>query len=91
MKQEFEPVIGLEIHVQLATKSKMFCACPSGAKADMRPNTALCPLCSGQPGVLPVINKEAVLLALKAGLGINAKINKTSVFCAQKLFLSRFA
>lgn len=86
MKQEFEPVIGLEIHVQLATKSKMFCACPSGAKADMRPNTALCPLCSGQPGVLPVINKEAVLLALKAGLGINAKINKTSVFARKNYF-----
>ena len=86
MKHEFEPVIGLEIHIQLNTKSKMFCSCPSGAKADMAPNTALCPLCSGQPGVLPVINKEAVLIALKAGMGINAKINEVSVFARKNYF-----
>ena len=86
MKHEFEPVIGLEIHIQLNTKSKMFCSCPSGAKADMSPNTALCPLCSGQPGVLPVINKQAVLIALKAGMGINAKINEVSVFARKNYF-----
>lgn len=86
MKHEFEPVIGLEIHVQLATESKMFCSCPSGAKSDMAPNTALCPLCSGQPGVLPVINKQAVKLALRAALGINAKINEVSVFARKNYF-----
>ncbi len=86
MKHEFEPVIGLEIHVQLNTKSKMFCSCPSGAKADMAPNTAVCPLCSGQPGVLPVINKEAVMIALRAGFGINAEINEISVLARKNYF-----
>jgi aspartyl-tRNA(Asn)/glutamyl-tRNA(Gln) amidotransferase subunit B len=86
MAKEFESVIGLEIHVQLNTESKMFCSCPSGAKTELPPNTALCSLCSGQPGVLPVINKEAVRLAVKAGLGLNADINKTSVFARKNYF-----
>ena len=83
---ELEAVIGLEIHLQLNTKSKMFCACPSGAKADMPPNTALCPVCSAHPGALPVINAEAVALAVKAGLGLNARINKESVFARKNYF-----
>jgi aspartyl-tRNA(Asn)/glutamyl-tRNA(Gln) amidotransferase subunit B len=83
---EFESVIGLEIHVQLNTKSKMFCACPSGAKTGSAPNTALCPLCGGQPGTLPVINGEAVALAVKAGLCLNARINETSVFARKNYF-----
>lgn len=83
---EFESVIGLEIHVQLNTESKMFCSCPSGAKADLPPNTAVCPLCSGQPGVLPVLNKQAVKLAVKAGLGLNAEINQMSVFARKNYF-----
>ena len=86
MKMEFESVIGLEIHVQLNTESKMFCSCPSGAKADLPPNTAVCPLCSGQPGVLPVLNKQAVKLAVKAGLGLNAQINQMSVFARKNYF-----
>lgn len=86
MKMEFESVIGLEIHVQLNTESKMFCSCPSGAKADLPPNTAVCPLCSGQPGVLPVLNKQAVKLAVKAGLGLNAEINQMSVFARKNYF-----
>ena len=83
---ELEAVIGLEIHLQLNTKSKMFCACPSGAKADMAPNTALCPVCSAHPGALPVINAQAVALAVKAGLGLNARINKESVFARKNYF-----
>ena len=83
---EFESVIGLEIHVQLNTESKMFCSCPSGAKADLPPNTAVCPLCSGQPGVLPVLNKQAVKLAVKAGFGFNATINQMSVFARKNYF-----
>lgn len=86
MKMEFESVIGLEIHVQLNTESKMFCSCPSGAKADLPPNTAVCPLCSGQPGVLPVLNKQAVKLAVKAGFGFNATINQMSVFARKNYF-----
>jgi len=82
----FDTVIGLEIHLQLKTKSKMFCACPSGAKTDMAPNTAICPLCSGQPGALPVLNKEAVELAAKAGLVFNAQINETSTFARKNYF-----
>lgn len=83
---EFESVIGLEIHVQLNTESKMFCSCPSGAKTDLPVNTSVCPLCSGQPGVLPVLNKQAVRLAVKAGLGLNATINKMSVFARKNYF-----
>jgi len=86
MINEFEPVIGLEIHLQLNTKSKMFCACPSGAKTALAPNTALCPLCAGLPGTLPAVNKEAVILAVKAGLGLNAKINRKSVFARKNYF-----
>src|ERR671923_97023 len=56
---EFEPVIGLEVHAQLLTRSKMFCGC-SAAYADAPPNTHVCPVCMGAPGVMPVINEEAV-------------------------------
>ncbi len=83
---DFEAIIGLEIHLQLNTASKMFCSCPSGAKTDAAPNTAICPLCTGQAGVLPVVNKQAVALALKAGLGLGAQINKTSVFARKNYF-----
>lgn len=86
MEQNFESIIGLEIHVQLNTESKMFCSCPSGAKKNLAPNTALCPVCSGQPGALPVLNKKAVELALKAGFGFNAQINKKSVFARKNYF-----
>lgn len=86
MEQEFEAIIGLEIHVQLNTETKMFCSCPSGAKKNLAPNTALCPVCSGQPGALPVLNKKAVELALKAGFGFNAQINKESVFARKNYF-----
>ena len=86
MEQKFEAIIGLEIHVQLNTQSKMFCSCPSGAKNNLAPNTALCPVCSGQPGALPVLNKQAVELALKAAFGFNAQINKESVFARKNYF-----
>ncbi len=86
MEQNFESIIGLEIHVQLNTESKMFCSCPSGAKKNLAPNTALCPVCSGQPGALPVLNKKAVELALRAGFGFNAQINKESVFARKNYF-----
>ncbi|MDR1684157.1 MAG: Asp-tRNA(Asn)/Glu-tRNA(Gln) amidotransferase subunit GatB [Elusimicrobiota bacterium] len=86
MTKDFQSVIGLEIHVQLASASKMFCACPSGAKAALPPNAALCPVCAGHPGALPVTNAQAVRLAVKAGLGLNAQINRTSVFARKNYF-----
>src|SRR6266567_4000223 len=61
---EFETVIGLEVHAQLATRSKMFCGC-SAAAFTSAPNTNTCPVCGGMPGVLPVINAEAVRQAVR--------------------------
>ena len=62
----YEPVIGIEAHVQIRTKSKMFCSCPNTYGA--QPNTDTCPVCMGMPGVLPVVNKEAVRKAVVAGM-----------------------
>jgi len=69
------PIIGLEIHVQLDTKTKLFCSC-NNESFGVNPNTNICPICSGQPGTLPVMNKEAVNYAIKAGLAMNCEINK---------------
>lgn len=72
----FTPIIGLEIHLQLKTKSKIFCSC-STAEAD--PNTNICPICLGYPGTMPNLNQEAVLQAIRMGIAINSKIaEKTS-------------
>lgn len=84
MEHTFEPVIGLEIHLQLNTASKMFCSCKNEVGA--QPNTNICPLCTGQLGVLPVLNKQAVKLAIKAGLALKAKINEVSVFARKNYF-----
>jgi len=75
---EFEPVIGLEIHAELATKSKVFCACP--VTYDAPPNTATCPVCLGFPGVLPVVNEKAVEAVLKVALALNCHINRLTKF-----------
>jgi aspartyl-tRNA(Asn)/glutamyl-tRNA(Gln) amidotransferase subunit B len=69
----YEAIIGLEVHVQLATRSKMFCGCDA-AVFGAEPNTHTCPICSGQPGVLPVINRRAVEYAIMAGLALNCRI-----------------
>ncbi len=81
---EFEPVIGLEIHVQMDTKTKLFCSCPVEFGAE--PNSNVCPVCLGLPGSLPVINKRAVEFAIKAGLALNCKINTRSVFARKNYF-----
>ena len=80
----FEVIIGLEVHVQLNTKTKLWCGCATsfGAQA----NTNVCPTCLGLPGALPVINKEAVHKSIQLGTAINAKINKTSIFNRKNYF-----
>ena len=83
---EFEPVIGLEIHVQLASKTKLFCACPNGVGEETRPNTAICPVCTGHPGVLPVLTEGALALAVRAGLAMNCKTNAYSSFSRKHYF-----
>jgi aspartyl-tRNA(Asn)/glutamyl-tRNA(Gln) amidotransferase subunit B len=82
----YETVIGLEIHLQLNTVSKMFCRCQSGVGNESPANSAICPLCSGQPGALPVINEEAVKLAVRAGIALNARVNKISIFARKNYF-----
>ena len=79
MSDTYEPVIGLECHVQLATRSKMFCGCPT-EYAGAPPNTHVCPICLGMPGVLPVINRQAVEYTLLTGLALNADIPEATKF-----------
>ncbi|MEZ0337414.1 MAG: Asp-tRNA(Asn)/Glu-tRNA(Gln) amidotransferase subunit GatB [Aquificaceae bacterium] len=81
---EFEPVIGLEIHVQIETRTKLFCSCPVEFGAE--PNSNVCPVCLGLPGSLPVINRRAVELAIRAGLALNCRINERSVFARKNYF-----
>jgi aspartyl-tRNA(Asn)/glutamyl-tRNA(Gln) amidotransferase subunit B len=80
----FEPVIGLEIHAQLRTASKIFCGCSTAFGAP--PNTHVCPVCLGFPGALPVLNRAAVDLAIRAGLALNCHINDTSIFARKNYF-----
>lgn len=80
----YEPIIGLEIHVQLATKSKMFCRCQNNP--DAPPNTNICPICAGHPGVLPVANQKAVEYAIKTGLALNCQIASVSKFDRKNYF-----
>lgn len=80
----FEVVIGLEVHVQLNTNTKLFCGCATSFGE--APNTNICPTCIGLPGALPVLNKEAVHKAIMFGKAVNAKINQTSVFNRKNYF-----
>ncbi|MDI6640811.1 MAG: Asp-tRNA(Asn)/Glu-tRNA(Gln) amidotransferase subunit GatB [Elusimicrobiota bacterium] len=80
----YQSVIGLEVHVQLKTKSKMFCSCPVEFGAP--PNTNICPICTGQPGVLPVANKKAIELSLKTAQALNCKVNRRAIFVRKNYF-----
>lgn len=79
------PVIGLEIHVQLKTKSKMFCACDNSGE-DKPANTTVCPICMGHPGTLPVANRQAIEWSVKAALAINCEIPEISKFDRKSYF-----
>ncbi|MDT7044000.1 Asp-tRNA(Asn)/Glu-tRNA(Gln) amidotransferase subunit GatB [Candidatus Nitronereus thalassa] len=80
----FETVIGLEVHAQLRTQSKLFCGC--GTEFGHLPNTQTCPVCLGLPGSLPVINKRAVEMAIRTGLALNCSIRTTNVFARKHYF-----
>ena len=75
----YEVVIGLETHVELKTESKIFCSC-GGHAAAKTPNDCVCPACSGMPGMLPVMNKRVVELAVLAGLMLNCEISRFTTF-----------
>jgi aspartyl-tRNA(Asn)/glutamyl-tRNA(Gln) amidotransferase subunit B len=82
----YEPVIGMEVHAELKTKSKMFCGCANGLGQELEPNANICPVCTGQPGSLPAINKEAVKMVIKAGLALNCQIAEDSFFERKNYF-----
>ncbi|UYZ13130.1 Asp-tRNA(Asn)/Glu-tRNA(Gln) amidotransferase subunit GatB [Brevibacillus sp. WF146] len=81
---QFETVIGLEVHAELSTNSKIFCGCPTEFGAP--PNTHTCPICLGHPGVLPVTNKQAVEFAMKAALALNCEISRETKFDRKNYF-----
>lgn len=83
-EKKYEAVIGLEVHVQLKTNSKLFCSCETDFGAE--PNSHVCPVCTGQPGVLPVLNKKAVEGIVKAGLALGCRINPHSFFARKQYF-----
>jgi len=82
---EYFPTIGLEIHAELKTKTKMFCSCLNDPE-EKRPNINICPICLGHPGTLPVINEEAVKKVIKVGLALNCEISKHSFFERKNYF-----
>src|ERR1700747_2007104 len=81
---KYEPVIGLEVHVQLLSKSKIFCGCST--RFGDPPNTNVCPVCLGLPGTLPVLNKRAVEMAMRASLALNCTVQERSRFARKNYF-----
>ncbi|HEU5414844.1 MAG TPA: Asp-tRNA(Asn)/Glu-tRNA(Gln) amidotransferase subunit GatB [Candidatus Angelobacter sp.] len=84
VREKYEPVIGLEVHVQLLTRTKIFCGCSTAFGAP--PNTNVCPVCLGMPGTLPVLNKRAVEFAVLAAQALNCQVRETSIFARKNYF-----
>lgn len=82
----YEPVIGLEVHAELETRSKMFCACARLDSTSAAPNQAVCPVCAGMPGVLPVVNRRAVEFALRVALALECTVEPVSTFARKNYF-----
>lgn len=86
MVNNYKADIGLEVHVELATRSKMFCSCAVVDNTQALPNASVCEVCLGMPGTLPVINENAVALAIKAALALNCQVRETSIFARKNYF-----
>ncbi len=83
---EYEAVIGLEVHAEMQTRSKMFCACPVVDTTQVEANVAVCPVCAGMPGVLPVVNRQAVEYGLRVALALECEVAHTSLFDRKNYF-----
>ncbi len=83
---KYETVIGLEVHAEVATATKMFCSCPVVDTTQVEPNTSVCPVCAGMPGTLPVVNKMAVEKGIKVALALNCEVQRTSIFARKNYF-----
>src|SRR5260221_10692880 len=81
---QYEPVIGLEVHCQLLTRTKIFCSCRT--RFGDEPNTNVCPVCLGLPGALPVLSRQAVNLAVRAALATHCTVQETSIFARKNYF-----
>jgi aspartyl-tRNA(Asn)/glutamyl-tRNA(Gln) amidotransferase subunit B len=86
MTEQYEAIIGLEVHAEMQTQSKMFCGCPVVDNTVADPNVAVCPVCSGMPGMLPVVNQRAVEYGIKVALALGCEINPRSIFARKNYF-----
>lgn len=83
---KYEPVIGLEVHAELATATKMFCSCRVVDTTISAPNTTVCPVCAGMPGTLPVLNRKAVEYGIRVALALECEVQRTSIFARKNYF-----
>ena len=81
---DWELTVGLEVHIQLSTKTKMFCNCPASYGAE--PNSLVCPICLAMPGSLPMINQKAINMAIKLGHALNFTLNKNNTFARKNYY-----